>query len=118
MFGDYIFIPPARASFYEEHFNVRDQRREAAHYYALYSYDASWKHLCIGLYRASETAALQIARPHLQTVRGTVVLYRTVRVYMYVPDWSAQVHLHGNFLVHSIILGHIISMMLTLFFLN
>ena len=79
-------IPPARARLIREKFNAVDQLREAAHYYALYGYGASWKGLCVGLYRARETAALQIARPHLQTVRGTCTMscMWTEDMYMYI----------------------------------
>ena len=64
-------VPAARARLIREKFNAVDQLREAAHYYAMYYPIASWKELCVSLYRARETAALQIARSHLQTVRGT-----------------------------------------------
>ena len=67
-------VPPARARLIREKFNAVDQLREAAHYYVLYSDDPSWKELCVRLYGARETAALQIATPHLQTVRGTCTM--------------------------------------------
>ena len=79
-------VPPARSRLIREKFNAVDQLREAAHYYALYSYGASWKGLCVGLYRARETAALQIATPHLQTVIGTCTMSYmwTEDMYMYI----------------------------------
>ena len=74
--NDLPLIPAARVRLIREKFNAVDQLREAAHYYALYSYNASWKELCVSLYRARETAALQIARSHLQTVRGTCTMFQ------------------------------------------
>ena len=70
---DFRIFPPTRARLIREKFNTQDQLREAAHYFALYHHNPSWKDLCVGLYAAGETAALQIARPHLQTVRGTCI---------------------------------------------
>ena len=81
-------VPAARARLIREKFNAVDQLREAAHYYALYRVNASWKELCVSLYRARETAALQIATPHLQTVRGTctctISCMWTEDMYMYI----------------------------------
>ena len=92
-------FPPTRARLIREKFNAVDQLREAAHYYALYSedhYGASWKRLCLSLYRARETAALQIARPHLQTVRGTCTCTMscmwTEDMYMYIILYNVHVH--------------------------
>ena len=67
-------VSAARVRLIREKFNAVDQLREAAHYYALYGLGASWKELCVSLYRDRETAALQIATPHLQTVRGTCTI--------------------------------------------
>ena len=64
-------VPRVRAQLFRERFSVPDQRTEAGRYYALYSPDPSWKTLSVNLYRAGETEALQIARPHIQTVTGT-----------------------------------------------
>ena len=66
-----IVVPGARAQLFRERFSVPDQRTEAGRYYALYVPDPSWKMLSCYLYRAGETEALQIARPHIQTVTGT-----------------------------------------------
>ena len=68
MIGD---IPDVRARLFRERFSVPDQRTEAGRYYALYHRDPSWKELSVYLYLAGETEALQIARPHIQTVTGT-----------------------------------------------
>ena len=67
----YLIVPPARAQLFRERFSVPDQHTEAGRYYALYHPDPSWKTLSVNLYRAGETEALQIARPHIQTVTGT-----------------------------------------------
>ena len=91
---DRPLVAPARARLIREKFNAVDQLREAAHYYALYSWSASWKELCVGLYRASETAALQIARSHLQTVRGTCTksCMWTEDMYMYIILYNVHAH--------------------------
>ena len=87
-------VPAVRAHLIREKFNAVDQLREAAHYYALYSYGTSWKGLCVSLYRARETAALQIARPHLQTVRGTCTMscMWTEDMYMYIILFNVHAH--------------------------
>ena len=87
-------VPPARARLIREKFNAVDQLREAAHYYALYGLGPSWKHLCMGLYTARETAALQIARSHLQTVRGTCTMscMWTEDMYMYIILYNVHAH--------------------------
>ena len=64
-------MPRARAKLFRERFSVPDQRTEAGRYYALYDPDPSWKALSVDLYSVGETEALQIARPHIQTVTGT-----------------------------------------------
>ena len=64
-------MPDARAQLFRERFSVPDQHTEAGRYYALYHHDPSWKDLSVYLYSAGETEALQIARPHIQTVTGT-----------------------------------------------
>ena len=89
-------VPPSRARLIREKFNAVDQLREAAHYYALYSRDPSWKGLCVGLYSARETAALLIATPHLQTVRGTCKMscMWTEDMYMYMYIILYNVHAH------------------------
>ena len=115
-------VPPSRARLIREKFNAVDQLREAAHYYALYSEDPSWKELCVSLYRARETAALQIARPHLQTVRGTCTCTMscmwTEDMYIYII--LCNVHLHAvlylfktyNIHVHIPICVHDVAMAL------
>ena len=70
--ASYLMVPHARAKLFRERFSVPDQRTEAGRYYALYERDHSWKTLSRCLYRAAETEALQIARPYIQTVTGTV----------------------------------------------
>ena len=64
-------VPHDRAAVIRQQFSdPLDQRRRAGEYYALYSPWASWKQLSVNLYRAGETKAVQLTRPHLQTVRG------------------------------------------------
>ena len=70
MIGGYIIVPRARAELIREKFNVHDQPTEAGKYYALYNSDPNWKELSLWLYRAGETVAVDIARPHIQTVIG------------------------------------------------
>ena len=69
--GISTIVPRARTRLFRERFSVPDQRTAAGRYYALYHRDPSWKTLSVGLYSAGETKALQIARPHIQTVTGT-----------------------------------------------
>ena len=71
MIASYLIVPGARAQLFRERFSVPDQRTEAGRYYALYYPVPSWKTLSCHLYSAGETEALQIARPHIQTVTGT-----------------------------------------------
>ena len=69
--GSYTTVPDARAALFREKFSDRDQvTAEAGKYYALYHEDPSWKDLSVGLYRAGETKAVEIAKPHVQTVSG------------------------------------------------
>ena len=69
--GDYNIVPGARAQLFRDKLTSRDELTEAAgKYFALYHHSPSWKWLSVGLYRGGETEALQIARPHIQTVRG------------------------------------------------
>ena len=76
--GDHTVVPPARAELFREKFSVRDQLTEAAAtYYALYHYNPNWKWLSRYLYSAGETMAVQIARPHIQTVTGTYSVCNT-----------------------------------------
>ena len=70
MIDIYIIVPDARAVLFREKFSVHDLPTEAATYFALYHRDPSWKWLARGLYRAGETAAVQLAKPHIQTVTG------------------------------------------------
>ena len=69
--GINAIVPSPRARLFRERFSVPDQRTEAGRYYALYHVVPSWKTLSVSLYSAGETEALQIARPHVQTVTGT-----------------------------------------------
>ena len=69
--GGYLIVPNARAQLFRDKFTTRKELTEAAvKYFALYHHSPSWKWLSVGLYRGGETEALQIARPHIQTVRG------------------------------------------------
>ena len=69
-------VPEARADLFREKFGDGDQvRAEAGKYYALYNDDPSWKDLSVNLYRAGETKAVEIAKPHVQTVTG---MYNTL----------------------------------------
>ena len=70
----YTVVPEARAQLFRERFSACDQLcSEAGKYYALYYEDPNWKELSLWLYKAGETEALQIARPHIQTVAGSYV---------------------------------------------
>ena len=69
--GDYDIVPDARAQLFQEKLASRDELTEAAgKYFALYHPIPSWKWLSVRLYEGGEREALQIARPHIQTVRG------------------------------------------------
>ena len=71
MIDDYTTVPDARAALFCKKFSDRDQvAAEAGKYYALYHCDPSWKVLSARLYRAGETKAVKIAKPHVQTVSG------------------------------------------------
>ena len=64
-------VPHPRAQLFRDKLTTRDELTEAAgKYFALYHPSPSWKWLSVRLYRGGETEALQIARPHIQTVRG------------------------------------------------
>ena len=70
----YTIVPEARAQLFREKVSARDQLcSEAGIYYALYHHNPNWKELSLLLYRAGETEALQIARPHIQTVAGNYI---------------------------------------------
>ena len=73
--ANYTIVPDARAQRFRERFSVPDQCTEAGRYYALYHRDPNWKELSCHLYEVRETEALQIARPHIQTVIGTMYMY-------------------------------------------
>ena len=97
---DSPLVPPARARLIREKFNAVDQLREAAHYYALYSLHPSWKELCVRLYRARETAVLQIATPHQQTVRGTCTMSC-----MWTKDmYSLYINVHAHVVLYMFVL--------------
>ena len=69
--GDYNIVPSLRAQLFRNKLTTRDELTEAAgKYFALYRHSPSWKWLSVRLYKGRETVALQIARPHIQTVRG------------------------------------------------
>ena len=64
-------VPDARAALFREKFPHRDQvTAEAGRYYALIHPDPSWRVFSIALYRAGEMKAVEIAKPHIQTVTG------------------------------------------------
>ena len=64
-------VPDDRAQLFRDQLTTRDELTETAgEYFALYHPDPAWKWLSEGLYRGGETDALQIAKPHIQTVRG------------------------------------------------
>ena len=66
-----VIVPEARAQLFRDKLTTRAELTETAgEYFALYYYSPSWKWLSVCLYRGGETEALQIARPHIQTVRG------------------------------------------------
>ena len=69
--GNEIIVPRPRAQLFRDKLTTRDELTETAgKYFALYHHNPSWKFLSVELYRGGETEALQIARPHIQTVRG------------------------------------------------
>ena len=71
MFTGYTTVPDARAALFRKNFSDCDQVTvEAGKYYALYRPHPSWKNLSRKLYRAGETKAVGIAKPHVQTVIG------------------------------------------------
>ena len=76
--GSYTIVPPARAQLFQDTLTTHDELTDAAgKYFALYYPSPSWKWLSAHLYRCGETEALQIARPHIQTVRGMYMLCST-----------------------------------------
>ena len=71
MIDDYTTVPDARAALFRKKFSDHDQvTAEAGKYYALFHKDPSWKDLSVNLYAAGETKAVEIAKPHVQTVSG------------------------------------------------
>ena len=69
--SDFGIVPDARAQLFRDKLTTRDELTETAgNYFALYHFSPSWKWLSVRLYESGETEALQIARPHIQTVRG------------------------------------------------
>ena len=78
----HITVPDARAALFRKKFSDRDQvTAEAGKYYALYHLNPSWKVLSTSLYRAGETKAAALAKPHVQTVTGMLL-----HVYVSVAD--------------------------------
>ena len=68
---NYIIVPDARAQLFRDKLTTSDELTETAgEYFVLYDPNPSWKLLSVELYKGGETEALQIARPHIQTVRG------------------------------------------------
>ena len=68
---DYTIVPHHRAQVFRDKLTTCDELTEAAgKYFALYYNNPSWKWLSVRLYEHGETEALQIARPHIQIVRG------------------------------------------------
>lgn len=63
-------IPPCRAQHLQRKFSPLDQAREAGKYYASYHPHTNWRILSVALYRFGEFKAVQLAKPHMQTVRG------------------------------------------------
>ena len=69
--GRFTIVPPPRAQLFRDKLTTRDEFTEiAGEYFALYHRNPTWKSLSVSLYENGETEALQIARPHIQTVRG------------------------------------------------
>ena len=69
--GNYTIVPRHRAQLFQDKLTTRDELTETAgKYFALYHPNPSWKYLSVELYTGGETEAVQIARPHIQTVRG------------------------------------------------
>ena len=71
--GDWAndIVPDARAQLFRDKLTTCDELSEVAgKYFALYHPSPTWKLLSVSLYRGGETEALQIARPHIQAVRG------------------------------------------------
>ena len=74
LYGGYTTVPDARAALFRKKFSDCDQvTAEAGKYYALYHRDPSWKVLSTYLYRAGETNAAALAKPHVQTVTGMLL---------------------------------------------
>ena len=70
-----IIVPDARVDVICQQFSdPLDQRRRGGEYYTLYYPGANWKKLSVALYKAGETKAVQLTRPHLLTVRGIITL--------------------------------------------
>ena len=71
-----VDIPSPRAGLFREKFSGReDQLNEAGKYCALYHPDPNWKWLSHRLYKAGETVAVDLAKPHIQTVTGTIYMF-------------------------------------------
>ncbi|CAI8035611.1 hypothetical protein GBAR_LOCUS19953, partial [Geodia barretti] len=88
----YTTVPDARAAFFREKFSDRDQvTAEAGKYYALYCPYPSWKALSLWLYKAGETKAVGIAKPHIQTVTDpSLTPANILQVTRHVPLWSRE----------------------------
>ena len=71
MSGYHTIIPAARAALFRKKFSDHDHvAAEAGKYYAVYHEHPSWRALSANLYKAGETKAVEIAKPHVQTVSG------------------------------------------------
>ena len=96
----HIIVEDARAAVICQQFSdPLDQRRRGGEYYALYSPWASWKELSVALYRAGETKAVQLTRPHLQTVRGNYTALQVWLHTLHVIDYHVHLHLKCIFLM-------------------
>lgn len=69
----YHAVPEYRARLIRQQFDPLNQRREAGKYCALYDPTSSWRELSLLLYKSRETKALLLAKPCLQTVKGTYI---------------------------------------------
>ena len=87
----YLIVPNSRAKLFREKYSFSHQRTEAGRYYALYHHDPNWMTLSRNLLTVGETDALQKARPHLQSEKGSFVYVITpfgVVLLIYLPDCS------------------------------
>ena len=85
--GHYITVPQARVRLFNVNYSDQNEiTAAAAVYYSLYHYDPSWKELAVWLYRAGETEAVGMAKPHILTVIGMYIhlcAYHTLTLIKY-----------------------------------